>query len=610
MSVLRQPSSRPDFARDAALFCSALALGALTLAAAGCARQPAGQEVLATVGDAKVTRAYYEDRLAKLKPNELPRGEDGELVDTSTLAGKRAFLEVIINKELMAQKAKELGYGQDEHIDGAALQIMDYNASRVMHEDLVEKPASSVTDDELLDYYNRLKSQRRCSFIITNFRDDAFKARQAVIDGGLWEDVADEFNDGSRGPNDDYTMKVGWGQVEDNFEKAIFTLKDGELSQPIETVYGWWVVRLDGVDSVRVAPLETLKERILTSIRARKINLARKEFIEESRRQHGFKMDEAALWIIYQGLPENEVLIDPATNRPTPRERLQPLNIPLADMDRFFYSLRLGDKEEVWTVGDYKDLFDRSNVFERPKKEQLLGGLRQNIMGVLDRQLLIQEAKERGYLDDPRVRGEVDLKREQMMVSKLHQDLIRDDSHIPPEEVDAFWAEHQQQYRFPEKRSGHVVYCAEKDAAERAREAAASGRPWREVLERFGKGVPQQGEGEIGPLGANEQNPLRDALFSLAETGQASAPFQSGANWAVVRLSRVEPERQAEKHEVMNELGQRIRQRREEAKLQQLLEEWRGQFPVKIHEKNLDKVRAYEELATPAAAPAAAPAAG
>ena len=73
------------------------------------------------------------------------------------------------------------------------------------------------------------------------------------------------------------------------------------------------------------------------------------------------------------------MLLDPATNKPIPREQLKPLDIPLGDMDKFFYQVRLGDKLETVTVGDYKSQFDNMNVFERPKKTDMLGGVRERI---------------------------------------------------------------------------------------------------------------------------------------------------------------------------------------------------------------------------------------
>ena len=83
-----------------------LALGLL----AGCGGGPSEDEqILATVGDREVDVAYFKDRLARLEEAELPRRPDGTLHDMTILEGKRAFLNIIIDKELMVLKARELG---------------------------------------------------------------------------------------------------------------------------------------------------------------------------------------------------------------------------------------------------------------------------------------------------------------------------------------------------------------------------------------------------------------------------------------------------------------------------------------------------------------------
>ena len=78
-----------------------------------------GSTVLATVGDTDITAEMYETGLAKMEKGDLPVDDLGQPVDTATQAGKQEFLEVLINKELLRQKALQLGYDQDPQALGA-----------------------------------------------------------------------------------------------------------------------------------------------------------------------------------------------------------------------------------------------------------------------------------------------------------------------------------------------------------------------------------------------------------------------------------------------------------------------------------------------------------
>ncbi len=575
---------------------TALGLGLLL---SGCGGGLKDDTVIATVGDKEITAGYYHDRLAKLESNELPRGEDGQVVDTGTPEGARAFLDVIIDKELMALKAEDLGYGEQENIAGAAQAMAEYHAGTALHKDLIEVPASEVTEQEVQDYYANLGTQRRCSYLITNFRDDALKARQELIDGALWADVAQKYHDGSKPPDSSWEVVVPWGRFEDSFEKAVFDLEEGQISQPVETVYGWWLLRLDGVEKSRPQPLDQIRDKVVDGIRMRKTNLARKKFIDEAKAKAGFQLDETSLWIIYQGLPEGEVLLDPETKQPTPREQLKPLDIPLEQMDRELYHYKLGDSERRMTIGDYKQDFDQANVFERPKRTDMLGGLRQKINQAVERNIIVQEAKDRGYMEDERVASEVDTKREEMMVSRLYADLVKIDNEVSNAELQALWDEVSGQYALPERRSGLIVFAQDENSAREAIGALNEGMEWPVMLKFYGTLESNiKRDGQTQEYREDESGPVHDALFGLQEVDQLSEPFPVQDRWAVVRLKTIEPARQREMIEVKDDLADRIRSRRKEAKLNQLLSEWREQYPVVVHEDKLGKLKSWQELQT------------
>ncbi len=582
---------------------SLITLFCLPLFVSGCGGG-ADNTVLAEVGDRKITVAYYEERLGKLTQADLPRDESNLPLDTATLEGKKAFLDVIINKELMVLKAKELGLDKDQGVTGAQKAMMDYNAGLILHEDIIDKPTNVISDEQLADYYEKLKEVRQCSFIICNFREDAVKARQAIIDGGLWEDVAEEYHDGDRSPKGDYRVKITWGRWDDSFEQAIFSLQEGDISQPVETVYGYWILRLEGISEERVPPLDTMQDRVLASIKMRSINLARKKFMVESRARHDFEMNEDALWTVYQGLPEGEVILDPETKKPVPREQLKPLDIPLEDMDMFFYQVRLEGELQTMTVGSYKLIFDKMSTFQRPKKSELLGGLRQKMLTEIDKQLITQEARERGYYKDTRVLESVGIRVEEMMVSKLHSEVVDYEEYIAPQDLEEFWVAVKEQYVVPEGRGGLVVYCENQEQAVRAREAAVAGTGWSVILEEYGSVEEnKQRDGQLDIVRANVSHPVSDQLFTLAEKGDVSQPFGVGGKWAVVRLTIIEESYQQELAEVRNELGQRIKMRRQDEALRELLLEWRDHFGVVIYEDKLDRLDSWEELSEEAAVP-------
>jgi len=556
--------------------------------------------VIATVGDREITKAYFEERLSKLELGDLPRGADGLTVDTGTYDGKAAFLNVIVNKELMALKAYDLGFGGDDGVTTTRSTVTEYVAGSLMHDELIKAPAQNVTEADIDDYYSKLGTQRDFHFLICNFRDDALKAREELLGGSLWDAVAGEYNDGTSGPKEDYTLTMKFGRVEDVFEEAMFNLEVGEISQPIETIYGYWLLRLDAVSDVRAPDMDdALREKIRGTLISRAENLSRKTLLKESRARHEFFMDETSLWVVYQGMPEREDLLDPVTRKPVPKSELMMLDVPASDLDRVFFSIKLdlAGELETWTVGDYKNIYDQMSVFQRPKRSELLGGVRKKILAdMIDRPLLVSESRERGYFEREEVVGDAANRAEQAMITKLHEEVVTFEEKITPEEMDEFWQAHKTEYVRNEVRKGKIVFTLDKATAEAARAEVEAGASWEAVLDKYGANPENKEAGGATEVNANATGPLHDNIYSMNEVGALSLPFPVQGGWAVVRLEEIVPSSQMEYSEVIDPLGSRIKSIRKNEALNDLLAQWASEYGVEINDDALSSASSWEEL--------------
>jgi parvulin-like peptidyl-prolyl isomerase len=573
----------------------------LAVAVGGCSKSKSDDDlVLATVADVEITGAVYKAKLAKFKEHELPRGEDGELLDTATMAGREAFLAILINKETMQLKAVELGYDKEADVEAARNQLYDYYASQLLYEDAIETPANVISDEALAEYVSHMGEKRLCDFLITNFEDDAREARAKALAGTPWDELVAEYHDGDMSPTGRNEITVPWGQFQDSFESAVFAVEEGGVTEPIPTTYGFWLMHVRQIKNDPPPDVDAIKPKVLDSIRQRKINLARNEFKDEVREAHDFVLDDESLWICYEGLPENESIIDPETGKPTPREQLQPLKIDAADLDRLLYSFTTIDGPETSNIGEYKSRFDRMNAFQRPKRSEMLGGLRQKLIGELDKVIMTDESIKRGYRDDPRVVELAMNQINQMMVTRLHDDGLVIDETVTKEQLEQFWAEHKQDYAQPERRSGTLVDCDSQASAERARAALLAGEDFRAVLDKFGvDAVNKKNGGRFGPLKAGVEHPIVTPLFRLANIGDVTEPIEVRDQYVVIVLTEIEPGGVPELGEFREAVAQRIRASRKEDELNRLLDQWQHEYGVTIDELNLAKMPSWQELTAP-----------
>jgi parvulin-like peptidyl-prolyl isomerase len=581
-----------------AMLSLALASAVLALVVTGCSKSGSDEDlVLAKVGSVEISAAEYKDKLGKFTEDELPKNPDGQPLDTATMEGREAFLGILINKEVMQLKAVELGYDQEQDVVTAKEHLIDYYANEMLWEDEIEVPANFISEEALDAYVARLGEKRQCEFLITNFEADALEAREQALAGKPWDELVAEYHDGAASPTGKNEVTVPWGQFEESFENAVFAVEEGGVTEPISTPYGYWVLKVNKVKNGPPPDVSNIKTKVLDSIRARKINAAKNELKEEVRRSCNFTLHDDALWICYQGLPEGETVVDPETNKPFTRDKLKPLNIDPADLDAELYSYESLDGVKSMTIGEYKSLFDQMSVFQRPKRHELLGGFRQKLIGDLDKAIMTDEAIRRGYREDPRVIKATMKQINQMMVTRLHDDVIEVDDQVTSEQIQQFWDEHRDDYHQPERRVGNVVDCASLETAEKARAELLAGADFLTVLKKYGSDRRNlNNEGKFGPLSADFDHVLVAPLFGLGEPGDISEPVALGEAFAVVVLGEIIPPGYPELEERTEVIGQRIRGLRKDAELNRLLEQWKQQYGVEINETNLAKMPSWQEL--------------
>ena len=65
------------------------------------------------------------------------------------------------------------------------------------------------------------------------------------------------------------------------FEKAVIALKDGQISEVIETQYGYHIIRRDALQKGSVIPFDQVKAQIIANLKGEKERLALMEFISK-----------------------------------------------------------------------------------------------------------------------------------------------------------------------------------------------------------------------------------------------------------------------------------------------------------------------------------------
>lgn len=169
---------------------------------------------------------------------------------------------------------------------------------------------------------SNLAEQRQASHILVEVNDklseEQAKAKieqvkQRLDKGEDFAALAKEFSDdsGSAANGGDLGF-AGPGVYEPAFEEALYALKEGEVSAPVRTQYGWHLIKLLGVQAPEVPSFDSLKPKLEHDIKAQQVE---QRFVEVSK-----ELENAAFEASDLAQPAQELNLEVKTSAPFGRE--------------------------------------------------------------------------------------------------------------------------------------------------------------------------------------------------------------------------------------------------------------------------------------------------
>jgi len=309
---------------------TAFAFATLIIAADCIAQaQKAGDEVLAENAAVKLTRSDYETDLLRVTPEM--RGEFAASPKRLTM-----MLNTLLVDKTLAKEARDVGLDRNEEIARRlALETDRFLAQAMIGK--IENDAAAEFDAKQADFLaaaretymlNKEKYRRPEQISASHILFDPAKrgndaalalakeTRAKLLAGASFATVAAEISD-------DPTAKtngggLGWfgpGKMDPAFSKTAFALKNtGDLSEPVQSSFGWHIIRLDGRRPPQDMPWEQARKVIMADLKQRHVIEARDARLNAIRNDPNMKINQAAIDALVVKLPEV-----PSLSAPSPR---------------------------------------------------------------------------------------------------------------------------------------------------------------------------------------------------------------------------------------------------------------------------------------------------
>lgn len=264
--------------------------------------------------------------------------------------------------------------------------------------------------------------------------------------------------------------------------------------------------------------------------------------------------------------------------------------------------LREGSGEVVAEVGKTKihasDVLGRIN--EKPKliREQLRKdnrALAQQLDTMIEEELLLQIAKERGYDRDPRIQHMVRLHLMRLVREDIYKTVKLDD--VTDAQLKEHYEKHKAGFQLPLRiRARQIVVATQKEAQALAKKLAKADEAHFAALAQK-QSLDLRSKGRGGDLGWHSSRRLTlpkaiwEALSKLKKPGEIAGPVQTKVGWHVLRVTAIQPSRVPELKEVALQVKMATYRARRAQKMAKLLHELRQRFPVKGYPQKLEALK-------------------
>lgn len=255
--------------------------------------------VLAKVGNIKLTVADFN------RITSYYYGADKQKSLDENLQKKAALLKKILHIMVISDIARAKGFdklpGIKEHTE---LVVNDFLTTEYLRKEVIDK--IDITEEDLSLYYKTHQAEFKTPELVKaghilikvskSATDDEKKMAREKIEGILkriragedFAKLASEFSDDpaskKKGGDLGFLTK---GRMMPEVEKVSFSLKPGEISDIVETVFGYQIIRVEDKKEAGVEPFDKVKGKINAKVFAEFKQARVSEFVDKSLKEAG-----------------------------------------------------------------------------------------------------------------------------------------------------------------------------------------------------------------------------------------------------------------------------------------------------------------------------------
>lgn len=197
--------------------------------------------------------------------------------------------EELINREILIQEADKMGLGNTAEVKNQLEIARQSIVIRTLVADFLKK--NPVKDDDIKAEYDKFKAQAgdkeyHARHILVEKEDEAKAIIAKLKSGSKFEDLAKQSKDpgsAARGGDLDWAAPASYVKP---FSDAMIALQKGQITEtPVQSQFGFHVIKLEDVRAAKIPTLEEVKPQISESLQQKKLQAFQQELRKKAKVQ-------------------------------------------------------------------------------------------------------------------------------------------------------------------------------------------------------------------------------------------------------------------------------------------------------------------------------------
>ena len=498
-----------------------------------CSKQD--ENVVVTVGDLTITDVQIRNVLRA----KFPKQENYKDID---LEQKKKLLEPLIDENLRINAAYDLGLEEDEQIK----KMLESQKMRIMGSKYYEKMIIDkiIPESEIEKVLIRQGVELKASHILIGFkgarsksirtRDEAEKLVADILkeleNGADFAITAQKYSDDpSAKKNNGELGYFTWGRMVGPFQEAAWELEIGEISDPVETMFGFHIIKL--VDRREVPNYKP--DRTQQSIYRLKQTIAKShaDTIRVHWTRHYNSLKKKYHYILYD---DSIKFVSNMIAEKSKVQKIVPGSFTSQEKDITFAEYD-GDKITLGT------LIDRYNdkLVSAFAKFKTAPALKKEIEGLATNRLVMLAIEEEGIDKLPEIQKEIKRFTESQLNKMVEKKAIEGIVNPTDEEVKSYYKLNPKSFKKEAEIEMWEVYLTDQKIADQVARKAKQGADFKGLSDKYSedKSLKNKG-GYLGYKKVRGRGTVSLEAHKLGPDGKIGGPVKYRRGWSVFKTGK------------------------------------------------------------------------